>query len=68
MLWLSGITDFFLRSYSLYQSAAALGALLRLSTTADFYNDFYASVAMSEPIFHLESLTLVLDDLNPEKK
>lgn len=58
----------YLRSDSLYRSAAALSALIRLSTTWFMYGHFYVSVAAVEPIFHLETLANALDDSNPEKK
>lgn len=61
-------SDVILRSNSLYRSAAALSALIRLTTSWSLYGHFYISVAAVEPIFHLESLANALDDANPEKK
>lgn len=59
--------DVILRSSSLYRSAAALSALLRLSTSCPWFGEFYVSIAVVEPIFHLESLANALDVSHPEK-
>lgn len=56
------------RSNSLYRSAAALSALIRLSTSDVVYGEFYVSVAAVEHIFHLETIAARLDDSHPEKK
>lgn len=56
------------RSESVYRSAAALAALVRLCMSNYDYNEFYISVAAVEPIFHLDSLVKALDDSHPKKK
>lgn len=58
-------SDIIHRSGSLYRSAAALFALVRLSIS--LYGDFYVAIAAVEPIFHLETLVNALHDSNPEK-
>lgn len=56
------------RSNSLYRSAAALAALINLSTAWSLYTLFYESIAAVEPIFRLEDLSSNLRDSHPEKK
>lgn len=55
------------RSNSVHRSAAAVAALLRLSMTSHDYDSFYRSVAVVEPIFHLETLAKALCNSHPEK-
>lgn len=58
-----------LRSQSLYRSAAALVALVNLSTLQELYEAFYYEIATDESIFHLETLAMMaLDKTNPERK
>lgn len=56
------------RSESVYRSAAALAALVRLCMSNYDFNEFYISVAAVEPIFHLDSLVKALDESHPKKK
>lgn len=56
------------RSNSLYRSAAALAALISLSTAWALYTSFYEIIAAVEPIFRLEDLSSNLHDSHPEKK
>lgn len=58
-----------LRSQSLYRSAAALVALVNLSTLQELYEAFYYEIATDESSFHLETLAMMaLDKTNPERK
>lgn len=55
------------RSQSIHRSAAALIALIRVSS--DFFlSPFYLAVVSVEPIFHVEALAECLDDSHPEKR
>lgn len=58
---------FCVRSSSIYRSAAALVALIRLSTSLSAFSDFYVAVASIEPLFHLESLASALENSHPKK-
>lgn len=58
---------FYVRSSSIYRSAAALVALIRLSTSLSDFSDFYVAVASTEPLFHLESLAIALENSHPKK-
>lgn len=58
---------FYVRSSSIYRSAAALVALIRLSTSLSAFSDFYVAVASIEPLFRLESLARALENSHPKK-
>lgn len=55
------------RSNSLYRSASALAALIRVSLCVILI-EIYCGISRIEPIFHLETLTRSLHCLHPEKK
>lgn len=53
---------------SVGRSALALSVLTILSGWHDEYADFFIGISKIEPIFHLESVVMTLDDARPEKK
>lgn len=56
------------RSMSVGRSALALSVLTISSGWHDEYADFFIGISKIEPIFHLESVVMTLDDARPEKK
>lgn len=55
------------RSNSLYRSAAALTALMRLSTTSPSFGKFYFAISNSVPLFRLEARANALNVSKPDK-
>lgn len=60
--------DNFIRSKSAYRSAAALSALMCLSTTSPTFGKFFFAIAKVEPILYLETHAEALNKSYPEKK
>lgn len=56
------------RSDSIYRSAAALCALVQVSSASGSIGSLYFSVARIEPIFKVETLANSLSDSHPEKE
>lgn len=61
------LMPFYVRSSSIYRSAAALVALIRLSTSLSTFSDFYVAVTSIEPLYRLESLARALENSHPKK-
>lgn len=55
------------RSKSIHRSAAALMALIQLSTSDTIYKDLYFNSAKDERIFDLETLVQSLNNSHPQR-